>query len=329
MTGPSVRGLGIEQADHRLAEQGVGREPVEERLKLDQSQRLVDRCPARHHVGRGERDHDDGHDQRPHDQEEQPHAQRAQGRGRRRAEDHREQHRCGEPHAAIGDGDGEEGDAARHLDAARRNAEQQQAGAEHDQPQRHQRDGQCGERAQELPEQQRVAIDRLRQDARQRPAIELAVDRVEAQADRQQRNREAQRRREGKRHAARGRGENAQEQERVGFRHVAQLGERRRDRERAEGDHEQHQHHHAGATQVIREFLHEHRSQAGEGRAFATRGATLHAAPPGSNACRPLPGWAADRRAGSARRRPTTMRWAAAARTSRSATTRQAPPPLS
>ena len=62
-------------------------------------------------------------------------------------------------------------------DAARRQAEQQQAGAEHDQPQRHQRHGERGEPAQELPEQQRVAIDRLRQHAAQRAAIEFAVDR--------------------------------------------------------------------------------------------------------------------------------------------------------
>ena len=95
--------------------------------------------------------------------------------------------------------------------------------------------------------------------------------------------------------------------------------------QRAEDDHEQHQHHHARAAQVIGEFLHEHRPQAGEGRAFAPRDATLHGAPPGSSACRPPRGWAAGRPAASASRPPSTMRCAAAARTSRSATTRQAP----
>ena len=44
----------------------------------------------------------------------------------------------------------------------------------------------------EFSEQQRIAIDRLRQDARERTSIVLAVHRIEAEPDRDQRHQERQ-----------------------------------------------------------------------------------------------------------------------------------------
>ena len=119
-----------------------------------------------------------------------------------------------QPHAGIGDGDDQEQQRPRHLLAARRHAEHDQAEADDQQPERDQADRQHAEPGEEFAEQQRVAIDRLRQNARQRAPVVLAVDGVEAEPDRHQRREKAEERHERGQRFARG-GEQAQEQKRV------------------------------------------------------------------------------------------------------------------
>ena len=108
----------------------------------------------------------------------------------------REQHRDREPHAAVGDRRDQEQQAAHDLLEARRQADQQHAETHHEQPQRDQEHRQRGEAGQEFSDQQRVAVDRLRQDAAHRAAVELAVDRIEAERDRHDRDQEAEERQE-------------------------------------------------------------------------------------------------------------------------------------
>ena len=115
-----------------------------------------------------------------------------------------------------------------------------------------------------MPEQQGVAIDRLRQHAAERAPVELAVDGVEAQPDRHQRDHEGERGDEGDRRLLRRDREDAQEQVLVRLRDLAQRLQGEAHRQRAEHDHEQGQHQHAGAAEMIGQFLDEDRPDAGE-----------------------------------------------------------------
>ena len=107
------------------------------------------------------------------------------------------------------------------------------------------------EAGEEFPEQQRVAIDRLRQNARQRAPVMLAVDRVEAEADGHQRHQEAEEGDERRQRLARG-GEQAQEQERILGGDRANLLDRAKDPGERHQHHQPFQHAHAGAGQMIR-----------------------------------------------------------------------------
>ena len=114
----------------------------------------------------------------------------------------------------------------------------------------------------ELPEQKRVAIDRLRQDARKRAPVVLAVHRVEAKSDRDQRHQERQQRDQRQRSAA---GEQTQEQERILGRDLLDLVDRAaHDRDRGR-HHENHQHHHENAGEVIRDLFQCHDPEAVQG----------------------------------------------------------------
>jgi hypothetical protein len=63
----------------------------------------------------------------------------------------------------------------------RRHPEAQHAHPRDQQPDRGEHQGQREEPRQELPEQQRVAVDRLGQQARHRALVELAIHHVEGQ----------------------------------------------------------------------------------------------------------------------------------------------------
>src|SRR5450432_620013 len=67
--------------------------------------------------------------------------------------------------------------------------------------------------SEKLAQQQRIAVDRLRQHAAQRALVVLAVDKIEAEPDRDQRHQERQHR--GERQRATRPGEQFEEQERV------------------------------------------------------------------------------------------------------------------
>ena len=110
---PNVRGLGIEQADHRLAEQRAGRQPLAgpTRTGSSDSDSSIDAANCAGVKPMVIAWAIIGHRMKKNSHRPSAHKRR----GRRRAEDHREQHRHREPHAAIGDGHEQEGDAARHL----------------------------------------------------------------------------------------------------------------------------------------------------------------------------------------------------------------------
>src|SRR5262249_31090366 len=145
----------------------------------------------------------------------QPQPERYQGGGGGRAENGREQQGQGEPNSGIGDGHQEEDEGADRLLGTGRHPDQQQAEPDHQQPQRQQADGEREQPGEELPEQQRVAVDRLRQDAGKRAPVVFAVDGIEAQPDREHRYQDGQEEQEVDRNALAFRGKQPQEQERV------------------------------------------------------------------------------------------------------------------
>ena len=150
----------------------------------------------------------------------------------------------------------------------------------------------------ELSEQQRVAIDRLRQQAAHRAAVELAVDAVEAERDGDDRDEEAEKGDE-RRQRRLGGGEQAQEDERVLADDAAHFADRRVDRAGAGDEHQQLQQPHAHAGEVVGQLLHHHHAGAGEGEAV-----TPHRAPPRNSAHRLPRGWRGRPRCSSARRPP-------------------------
>src|SRR5207244_821535 len=147
--------------------------------------------------------------------EEQPQPECRQCRRGRRTENDREQHGKSKPYTGVYNGYRQHHEGPRDLLAARRKTEHEQAEADDEQPQREEADRHGGKPGQEFSEQQRVAIDRLRQDAAERAPAVLAVDEVEAEPDRDERHQERQQRRERQRDRLARLGEQPQEQERI------------------------------------------------------------------------------------------------------------------
>ena len=127
---------------------------------------------------------------------------------------------------------------------------------------------------QKFSEQQRVAIDRLRQDARQRALIALAVDQVEADADGNQRDQEREHRNERGQAFARA-GKKAQEQERVLGRNFADLLDAGVDYAERHQDDQPFQHDHPDAGQVVGQLLEGYDAKTLKGRAFTLHDALL------------------------------------------------------
>ena len=112
---------------------------------------------------------------------------RRHGRATRRPRPHRaaEGEAAEESINAVGGGaPGGEAQAARvsmplaRVIAARRHAEQKQAQPDDQEPKCEQADGERKQTGDEFPKQKRIAIDRLREDARERAPVMLAVDRI-------------------------------------------------------------------------------------------------------------------------------------------------------
>src|SRR6202043_2308840 len=114
----------------------------------------------------------------------------------------------------VEDRDHQKYQRARDLLATRRNTEEDQAETYHQQPQRREVDRKRRETGEEFPHQQRVAVDRLRQDAGQRAPVVLAVDGIETQSDRHQRDQKAENGDKGRQRIVRKR-EQPQQQERI------------------------------------------------------------------------------------------------------------------
>ena len=154
----------------------------------------------------------------------------------------------------------------------------------------------------EFAGEQRVPVDRLGENAREGAPVVLAVDGIEAEADRHQRNEEAENADEGRQRRPVD-GEQLEQQERIFRRGVAQAGDRAVERRRRGEQHQPFEHAHARAAEMVGELLEHDRAEALPGRAL-----TLHRATPSSrnarrSGCRWRRGSGRRPRAGSARRR--------------------------
>src|SRR5205085_10957740 len=124
--------------------------------------------------------------------EEEPDAEGSERRGGGGAEHHRKEKGNRQPDPAIGDRRDEKPEHAHHFFGIRRQAEEQQAQTDRQQPQREQANRERHQPGEKFSEQQGVAVDRLRQHAAQGAAAELAVDRIEADRNRDQRDQKSQ-----------------------------------------------------------------------------------------------------------------------------------------
>ena len=93
---------------------------------------------------------------------------------------------------AIGNRHHQQDQRAGHLFGVGRDPEPDQSQPDHEQPEHNEADRQGGQPGDEFSEQQRITINRLRQDTRQRAPVVLAVDRIEAEPDGDQRHQERQ-----------------------------------------------------------------------------------------------------------------------------------------
>src|SRR5262245_57254191 len=239
----------VEHDSDDLAVERAGRNPRERLLRAQLAQQLACRGDGTWREGNGDR----RREQRPENREEQPQPERHQRRGRWRAEHDREQHREREPHAGIDDGHAEHDEGARHLLDARR------------QPEQNETESDGGKPAEKFAEQERVAIDRLRQDPAERTLVVLAVDEIEAEPDRDERHKERQERDERQRQLIARAGEEPQEQERILGGDLPDLRDRRIDRRDAGEHYQPFEHPHAHAGQVVRQLLEEYDAHAAPG----------------------------------------------------------------
>src|SRR5262249_22172824 len=141
---------------------------------------------------------------------------------------------------------------------------------DHQQPQRQQTDRQRQQPAEKFAEEQAVAVDRLGQYPAQRAAIELPIDRIKGEGDRDQRDQKARQRDERRQGVLRQR-QQAQEEERARADRLANRadgrvggGDRGEENQRFEDAH-------ARARQVVGGFFGDNRAEPGPGRAAPDR----------------------------------------------------------
>jgi hypothetical protein len=163
-----------------------------------------------------------------------------------------------------------------------RPAEAQEADPQDQQPQRQQGDRQGQETREEFSEQQRIAIDRLRQDPAQGPLVELCVHRVEAQRDRNDRRHQPDRVDERERYRVGRHRQQTEKEKRTLADRFANRRCRKPSQHEGNKKNQRLDHDHPNAAQLVRRLFGEDDPHPGEGRA-----ATPHGAPRRNSGYRP------------------------------------------
>src|SRR5262249_49554 len=283
------------------------RETGERRLPLHRFRRLQTKGGVAW-VGRRNDGRKNLRDELPQKDEEQPQAEAHEGGGGCGTEYDREQEGKGEPYARVRDRDQKEDECARGLLRIRRHAEDQQPEPDHQQPERDQADRDRKQAGAKLSEQERVAIDGLRQHARKRAPGVLAIDRIKRKANRHHRHKEsAQEKQEGKRNVLARIRKQAQERERILWGGIADLLGGEIDGHESQDDDQTFDHAHTHAGEVIACLLENNNSQTIQCGAFTWHESRSPEDGHGSNGYRWPQGSALRRRdAGDGRRRLRT-----------------------